>query len=140
MNLKDVEKTAGRERKLAGLFWPIVILCGLIIFGLTKFVNWYDPCEEAKWVKGMTFSGTVTKKNESRNHGYHSLYIDSSGEEVYLNLTNDEQRSRETGKSLLWTSVNVGDSIKKNVDDFRVLFKPSNTRWQYLNLIYKECN
>jgi hypothetical protein len=142
MTLKDIEKTYKRERLLAKLFWPMLALFAVLIFLLSRVVSCYDPCRESAWIKGLSFNGVVDKKViHEWNRNDHMLWVNTGSDRVFVNLSNDPNVA-EKGKrlSFLWATVNVGDSIKKSANEYRVFIKQSDSNWKYIDLGYKDCD
>jgi hypothetical protein len=142
MTLKDIGKSYKREKLMAGLFWPMLIVFAVLIFLISQVVSFYDPCKESDWIKELSFSGVVDKKVIHKwNRNEHMLWVNTDTERVFVNLSNDSNVA-EKGKrlSLLWATVNVGDSIKKNTNEYRVFFKLKDSNWKYIDLGYKDCD
>ena len=142
MTLKNIENIYKRERLLAKLFWPMLILFVALIFLASRFVSCYDPCRESAWIKGLSFNGVVDKKViHEWNRNEHMLWVNTGTDRVFVNLSNDSNVA-EKGKrlSFLWATVNIGDSIKKNPNEYRVFFKKKDSKWKYIDLEYKDCD
>jgi hypothetical protein len=118
----------------------VIIIAIIIWFFLSGTVKFYNECDEASEIKRLTFHGAIVDKKDSDPHFRdRSLIIKTTTNIEHLNLLHDKNINKQTGRSLTWEQIDVGDSIIKESNSFKINYKKPDKEWQRIVLGYKLC-
>jgi hypothetical protein len=133
--INQKEETNKSERRLK-IIYPIIIVFAAVMTSIIVFSKRFDYCDHVKGIKQQQFTGIVIEKtNWKWNHNSHDLKIKTKDGEEYLDLSHDCNTGKEN-LSILWLRINVGDSILKLRDDFKVQFKENHTTWAQETIVF----
>jgi hypothetical protein len=110
-----------------------------IILLLITFGKKFDYCEHLTEIKQIAIYGVVYEiVDKTYNHNTHGIWLkdNRTSNMIYLDLSSDANINGN--QSLLWTLLEEGDSVKKEMGGFRVAYKKLGLDWQSLTLGYDE--
>jgi hypothetical protein len=127
------------------LFFLLFVIA-ILIYSLFQLdlIKIYEPCTEAIEIKNTRFAGALFEKKDTDPH-FKSRYLvvedELTCEKIELVLTHDSNINKETGRSLLWERMDIGDSLTKDTGNFVVHYKKhESSMWESKSLGFTLCH